>query len=163
MENLQEKGSSTSLAYELAIQSYDRMHRNRAAVHSLFLQLIGFSVPLTLAIPVLSRALELSIEPHWWVAIALPFVATTGCCLVARLRWPMMEIDPMILYEDYLGYSAQEFQQRMILAAGQDFENGRRAIEKKWRCCVAISIALCVEVLVVIAWAATATKATVVV
>ena len=71
MKDLEKEFPSIPLAYELAMRSYDRMHRNRAAVNSLFLQLIGFSVPLALAIPVLSRALELSIEPRGCLPLAI--------------------------------------------------------------------------------------------
>ena len=163
MKDLEKEFPSIPLAYELAMRSYDQMQKNRGSLNSLFMRLMSFAVPLTLAIPVLSKALGLTIEKGWWVAIALLFLGAMICYLCGRLRHPQPLIDPGLVYERDLHKPQIEFQKDYIYWVAEDFKAGRKALDAKWRWCVVASVILCLEVLTVIFWAAMETRAQVVV
>ena len=146
-----EEFPSVDLAYDLAVQSYDSLRQRWDSINSLFHSLLSVAIPLTLVVPVLAKALSLTLS-HWVIAVLGTFVLTVGFCLYGRLTGSLIMINPQKLYDNYLGLSQWEFKKNVIYWAGENGCRNVANIEKKWRMSVCATGSLCVEVVSVLLW-----------
>ena len=151
-KNLEEEFPSVDLAYDLAIQSYDSIRQRWDSMNGFFHALLSVAITLTLAMPVLAKALSLSFEVYWTIAILVTFVFTVGICLKGRIVGTLLIINPEKLYEKYLGYSHWEFKKNIIYWAGKHGATNVTMIEKKWRISLCATGFFCLEVAFVALW-----------
>ena len=143
---------SVDLAYDLAVQSYDSIRQRWDSINSLFHSLLSVAITLTLTIPVLSKALNLSLEAYWVIAALVVFVLAAVFCLWGRLSGTLLMINPQELYEKYLGWSHWKFKKNIIYWAGENGCQNVNTLEKKWRTSVWATGFLCFEVVLVVLW-----------
>ena len=142
---LAESGEAVDSAYELAVKSYDWALKRWDSVNILFTGLVAIAVPLTLAVPILTKTLGLEICSWWLIGVGVLFAAVLACCVAGRLFGDIRLIDPTILYEDYLECSRREFQKSMIYYAGRHYNHSVNVIYRKWWWARSAAILLSVE------------------
>ena len=154
VDDLQTQFPSIDLAYELATQSYDSIRPRWEAINGLFHSLLSLAMTLTLATPVLAKALDLSLETHWVIAVLTMFLLTSALCLWGRLTGSLRMLSPDDLYNKHLAHTESEFKKTVIYWAGQDFNLNAARIHKKWRISVCATGFLCLEAALVVLWIA---------
>ncbi len=150
--DLESQYPSVDLAYELGVSSYETALKRWDAMEGRITTLVSIAVSLTLAIPVLSKALKLAIEPPWIVLTLLVFLGAMASCLSGRLYGTIKLVDPGVLYENYLDDSHWEFKKNFIYWAGVHFRANVKVIETKWRLYAVATFLLCLEMVLVILW-----------
>ena len=109
------KYPSVDLAYDLAVKSYDTIQQRWDAMNSLFHSLLSVVITLTLAIPLLSKALGLPIGAHWTNAALWTFALNVLLCLSGRLLGSFKTLSPGSLYKHHLGSSHWEFKKMLYI------------------------------------------------
>ena len=154
-ENLERKYPSVSLAYDLAIKSYDLAVSRADAMDSKIQSLVSLSCALTFAIPIVARSLKLDLSSPWFVAIIATFVIGIVVSIAGRLciyRGNLIVIDPDKLYKNNLLQSEWEFKRDLAYYAGKHFKHNVSLVNGRWRCAVIISSLLVAEVLLMAFW-----------
>ena len=157
-KDLSSKYPSVSLAYDLAIKSYDSAVERANNMDSKIQSLISLSCALTFAIPVVSRNLQINLDSYWFWVIIITFVVTVFVGLVGRFlmfKGDLRYFDPGKLYENNLHLSEWEFKKDFIYYAGPSFKWNTRLVHSRWYCALAMSFLLALEVLLMVIWWAT--------
>ncbi len=157
-ENLERPFPSVGLAYDLAVRSDDLSVERADAMNSKIQSLISLSCALTFAIPVAARSLKLDLSSHWFTAIVVIFGLTVVVGFVGRFfirKGDIKCVDPGKLHEDWLHLSEGEFKKHFTEYAGWRFKQNNRLITARWRCAIAMSFLLSLEVLFMALWMAT--------
>ncbi len=146
------KYPSVDMAYDLAVQSYDSLHRRWDAINGLFHALLSVAITLALAMPILARALSLSLGTYWALAALGVFVLNVLCCLYGRHSDSLVVINPKTIYDRYLHLSHWEFQKNVTYFAGKDFTTNVKAVKRKWTISLYATVLLCLGVSLVFLW-----------
>ena len=157
-QDMEQKYPSVSLAYDLAIKSYDRAVEQANNMDSKIQSLISLSCALTFAIPVVSRSLQINLASRWFWVIIITFVVTVFVGLAGRFlihKGNLRYFDPGKLYKNNLHLSKWEFKKDFIYYAGPSFKWNTRLVHNRWYCALAMSFLLALEVLLMVIWWAT--------
>ena len=146
------KYPSVDLAYDLAVKSYGTIQQRWDAMNRLFHSLLSVAIPLALAMPILAKALSLSLRTYWTVAALVIFVLIAVCCLYGRQSGSLIMPNPERIYDRYLHYPHWEFKKNVSYFAGKDFMKNVKTIERKWMISLCATVLLCLEVILVVLW-----------
>jgi hypothetical protein len=145
---------SVSLAYDLAVQSYDTAHKRWEAADNRVQTLLTFTVTVELALPTLlhSNVPQTRFNSLWFICAVVLYTFSTGIGTYARMKQGLILIDPGNLYNELLGYSEWMFKLNFIDWAGKDYKINNQQINKKITYTVTMLILFLIGNLLLVIW-----------
>jgi hypothetical protein len=143
---------AVELAYPIALGSYEALTKRLDSLDGKLQTTLNMFVTMCLAFVSLAGARGVKFNSGWFLAIAIIFAVSITVGLTGRLVGKIDTIHPLKLFNDYLGNSPWEFKKDMIWAAGQSFTKNSMLLERRWRYCVALTVFLVVQAVVMTAW-----------
>lgn len=147
---------SVEIAYPIALEAYETAVKRFDAVDSKLNTLVTFAVTVSLAVPVLAQAKNLSFRSTWFTVAALAFTAGIGVATYARIVGNLMLLSPRVLYDQFLDLEPWQFKRHMIDWAGENWEHNKTLINRNGTLAAIAAILFALEVVAVAAWVMTA-------
>lgn len=150
------KYPSVDLAYEFVKPSYDWMAPRLEAINSKIQGLLTFAATITVAIPIITKAIfnDIVFNSSWFYAAMVAFAVLVVTGIMGLRIGSIMMLSPKNLYNKYLHYSEREFKLKVIYWAGEHFEENRKLVDKKARFRDTITILVLVEIVFICLWIA---------
>jgi hypothetical protein len=143
---------SVELAYPIAIGSYDTAIKRLDALDSKLNTLLTFAVSVSLAVPVLANAKNLSFRSSWFITAAVAFVLGVGVTTFARLNGSLNLLDPRVIYDSYLDLDHWNFKRHTIDWAGDNWRHNQKLINRNANLGSVAATLFALEALAVGAW-----------
>ncbi len=143
---------AVDLVYPLAMGAYDAAVRRYDAMDAKLNTLATFAVSVSLAVPVLARAANVSFHSSWFAAAAGAFVAGISLVTFARLNGQLMVFDPKTNYDSYLDLSEWEYKRYQIYWSGENFQHNKGLVNRNGTLAAVGAALFALEVLLIMAW-----------
>jgi len=143
-------------AFQFVLPSYDIVARRFEAADGRLNSLLALASSLTVAAPVLARAVREQPDfASWWFAAAmLLYAAAVAVGLVGRAKGQLTVVDPGVHYAHWLHKSEWEFKKDAIYYAAVHFDDNARAVWVKGMFGLAVTGLLLLEVGALTLWLA---------
>jgi len=124
---------SVTLAYGLAVQSYDQMMKRADVWDSNIERALAWGTALNLAIISISiTRLKPEFDPLFWSALGVIFCAI-AVGLTGRYSGVLTLISPKIIYDEWLSQEPLDFKQYFVFYAGEHWDKNAKHVERKVR------------------------------
>jgi hypothetical protein len=153
-EKLEKDFPSISLAYELAVTSYDTLLKRLENVDGKIQSVLTISVTVMALSPALATARALSFRSVWFTIAIAAATLVLALGSYARLWGAPRVLNPNHLFTEFLDYQQIEFKKNMIDCCGQDFDHNYMILSRKWLFSVLVTALFFIQVLALVAWAA---------
>ena len=146
---------SVSLAYEIALNSYDVLIKRIDSIDGRLQTVLAFFASSTVAVLGVVAGRRLAFHSKWFYAAVGLMMLAVILTTVARLDGAVKVLDPSKLDTDeWLAKSEWEFKNLIIQAAGRAFITNNRLITRKWWSAIGVIVifslgALCLAVWVI--------------
>jgi hypothetical protein len=131
MKTNEEKYPSVDLAYTLALASYELIQKRLDVIDTRLQTLIALIATVSLPIPAIAVAKNLTLNSEWFIAAVVAFVAAIVVGTIGRVTGHVKVILPITLYNEWLHFSEWEFKKNMIFFAGKHFEHNRALANRR--------------------------------
>lgn len=123
---------SVSLAYPLAVQSYDWFGKRLDFLDARIQGILGLQITLTLATPIALKALDVEFR-EWWIAVAaVAFLVAIGLGIYARLAGHMAMMSLEIIYDSWIQDTEEDFKRQFVYYAGKHFNHNNKLLKKRY-------------------------------
>ena len=149
------ENKTLDLAYEAVMASYNHVVDRMNALNTQMDQWLVVSLTLVPLVPLTVLASDQPVKLGWPLFVAsLGLGFTAKAYFFARLRGRVVPVSPAVLMgEDWLSLSADDFRSAMIAWRGQHFEAMARDVDWKRRATYVMFGGLAVEVVGLSVWA----------
>ncbi len=148
------KYPSVDLAYEIAIDSFEKMRQQWNSVNRLFHSILSISLSITAAVPLIAKTAKIEITGFWIILTLLICFITVTLCLWGRHQGSVRLINPGSLHAREIQKEDEIFKRDMVYYAGVEFEKNQHGIRKKWHTSVIATLFLAFQVFVLVLWVA---------
>jgi hypothetical protein len=141
-------------AYAFVVPSYQMLTGRFEAADNRIVSLLTMASSLTLAAPILARAVRPTISFSSWLfigALAVFGVTVLGG-LIARMRGALILPDPAVIRERSLAKSDWQFKADAICFAGRHFDVNARAINTKGNWSIGLTCLVVLEIALLVSW-----------
>jgi len=143
---------AAGLAYNVALGSYETALNRLKFVEERLQTTMALAATLTLAVPAIAKAQDVSLASNLLVAAVVLFVIGVGLGTYARWMGEVKLLNPAHLYDEWLRCDEWVFKVDMVMYAGKHFEANRTLIKSKWRLAIITSIIFFLEFLILFLW-----------
>lgn len=153
-KSIQDKWPAVEAAYTFVPLSYQLLSARYEAADTRLTAILTLASTLTLGAPIFARTIRPDISfgsPLLWVAISV-YALGAVAGVVGRVRGSIVLPDPTVIFETTLHQSEWSFKMNQIFWAGQNFRKNAEAIRQKGNVAIWLTVALLVEVLLLVGW-----------
>ena len=139
MSNLEEMPPtpSVSLAYPLAVQSYDWFSKRLDFLDTRIQGILGLEISLALAAPIAMEALDVEFREWWLVVAVVAFFIGIGLGIYARITGHMAMMSPGIMYNTWIQDKEEDFKRYFIYYAGKHFNQNNELLRRRYNLLIA--------------------------
>jgi hypothetical protein len=146
---------SVSLAYKIAVDSYDVILRRLDGVDGRIQSIIALSITVMALSPALATARHLSFNSWTFILGGASAFLILILGSFARLSGKFLGIDPNCLPE-WMQDDQIQFQRSITIYAGEAFSHNQKLLRRNWWFSFAVNVLFFLEVIFLVVWAAAA-------
>src|SRR2546426_2782534 len=143
---------SVEEAYPLALAAYDTAIKRFDSLDGKLNTLVTLAVSISLIVPVVANAKNVSFHSNWFMAAAVAFVSGIVVATVARLYGALKLLDPKVIYDSYLDCDPWDFKRRTIYWSGENFRHNQDLINRNGKLAAVAAILFALEAVLVGGW-----------
>ncbi|HWQ32576.1 MAG TPA: hypothetical protein VNQ79_06815 [Blastocatellia bacterium] len=124
-QRLEDQYPAVSLAYDLAISSYETALKRLETVESRAQSLLTLGITVSLPVAPIASANRVPFNSKWFIIAVVAFGLAISMSMFARFYGRVILLHPSLIYSELLHCSEWEFKKNIIHYAGGHFEANR--------------------------------------